>query len=254
MKTIQQLRLIALMAIIPLFALTAQDKTKMYWIHVDHVKPSMVGEYEAVTKELVKHCTDHNFKGGDWITLSSIDNDYSFIAPIDNYSELGNNTFAELYEKVGDEKMNALWTKMNQCYTDHEDYILHLDPELSYQPGGINQAPAGMNYRNNRMFYVSPENYSKANELAGKFKELYTKKESKLHYRVYKSGFGADGTYFMVAVAASNPASYESMTYENNKLLGAEGQALFGELMSLIDKTETIQGWIRPELGYTAKK
>ena len=250
MKTTKLLGLLLLWLVIPFSFLFGQETIKSYWIHQDNVKPSMVQEYEKVGKELIQLCKDNNFDSPGWIALVTNDFRYSFISPLESMADLDQNSFGDMYNKVGATKMNQIWSRMDKCYTDHVNYVLDLDVGLSYQPGGISQTPAGQNYRKNTIYYVSPENYEKGNEIAKKFLKLHTDKGSKMHYRVYRSGFGANGTYFMVAVAASDPAAYEKMSEENRKLLGAEGQALFQELMSIISGMETTEGWMRPDLAY----
>ena len=83
---------------------------------------------------------------------------------------------------------------------------------------------------------------------------MFKKKGSKMNYRVYRSGYGADGTYFMVAVAAESAAAYETATAENNKLMGEEGQKLVSRLMGLISDRKTLSGYIRPDLSYMPSK
>ena len=255
MKTKQLLTgLVILLIALPLSGLQAQDKEmKAFWVHEDRVKPSMMAEYEATCKELIEHCKAADLKDNDWITLATSDFRYSYVGPINSMADLDKNPFEAVYAKVGKEKMDDLWARMDKCYDDHVNYILNLDPSISYQPGGINQMPEGLNYRKNTVYYVSPGNYQAANEIAKKFKELYTKKGSKMHYRVYRSGFGTDGTYFMVAIAAENPAAYETMAYENQKLLGEEGAKLNQELLKILSKTETMEGWMRADLSFVNK-
>lgn len=227
-----------------------EKKNQTYYIHEDHVKPSMISEYEAICKELVAACKKYNVTKANWITLASDNFVYSYIGPMENMAELDENIFSELAEGMGGEAMADLFNRMDKCYSDHIDYTLSLDTELSYMPTGITQMPEGQMYRNNVKYYVAPENYAKANEIAKKFKKLYSEKGSKMHYRVYRSGFGADGTYFLVAAAAENPAVFEQMSYENRKLLGEDGAKLNKELLSIMTKMETVQGWMRPDLAY----
>ena len=47
--------IIGLLFIAPL-ALSSQEVPTMYWVHEDHVKPSMIMEYEKSAKELVENC------------------------------------------------------------------------------------------------------------------------------------------------------------------------------------------------------
>jgi len=127
---------------------------------------------------------------------------------------------------------------------------LVLDKKLSYQPGGVNPTPAGKNYRQNWRYHYTPENAKKMNEIAAKFHKLYKEKGSKMHYRLYRSGFGNMGSYFLVAVAAENPSDMDRLTQENRALLGEEGAKLFAELEQLVSKVETVRGYMRPDLSY----
>ena len=74
-----------------------------------------------------------------------------------------------------------------------------------------------------------------------------------MEYRVYRSGFGAGGTYFMVAIAGKDVLTYENMGAENDKLLGEEGGKVFGQMMKNISKMEEISGSMRPDLAPSAK-
>ncbi|MGB5463078.1 MAG: hypothetical protein WBM92_06910, partial [Aureibaculum sp.] len=64
----------------------AQDQAerKIYRVHEDQVKLSMVSEYEAIVKELVALVQKHKLPDLHWITLVSSDSRYSFVSPIKN--------------------------------------------------------------------------------------------------------------------------------------------------------------------------
>lgn len=227
------------------------DDYQMYNVHEDHVKPSKVAEYEQIGKELIAELKKHQIKGVNWISLATDDFRYAFLSPINKLGELDSNMFAELEEKMGEGKLGKLFERMDKCYSDHNNYVLVLDKKLSYMPEGITQVPEGENYRENSIYYFSPENQSKAMELAQKYKDLYSKMNSKFPYRIYHSGFGAGGTYILVAMAAKDPADFYQKQMANSDLLGDEGLKLQKELLQIIDKSEMMVGWIRPDLGYT---
>lgn len=246
------------MAAIILAALTinisiAQDGKQMYTVHVDHVKPSMMSQYEGVCKELLAKCKEHGFEQ-PWLTLVTDEFDYFYVTPIENMAELDENPFANLAKKMGEKELGMLFNNMDKYYDDHVDFTIILDKELSYMPGGITQTPQGQPFRKNTFYYFNPENAKAAEQLAKDFKALYTKIGSKINYRVYRSGYGADGTYFMVAVAAASPAEYEASTATNNQLMGSEGQQLFGRLMDLISERKIVSGYVRPDLSYAPPK
>ena len=253
MKTLKMTLVATVVTLLAINVSTAQDGPQMYSVHVDHVKPSMMAEYEALGKELIEKSKTHGSNYG-WLALATDEFDYYFISPINDMAQLDGNPFAELSKKMGKGELGKLFDKMDKYYDDHVNYVISLDKELSYMPEGITQTPAGQPFRKNTMYYVTPENYKAAEQLAKDFKALYTKKGSKVNYRVYRSGFGTDGTYFMIAIAAASPADYETSTAENNELLGAEGQQLYGRLMSLISDRKIISGWIRADLSFTPSK
>jgi hypothetical protein len=55
--------------------------------------------------------------------------------------------FETLAEKMGADNLNDLSTRMDKCYEIEHNYMLELDKELSYMPGGITQTPEGEDYR-----------------------------------------------------------------------------------------------------------
>ncbi|MFO8146427.1 MAG: hypothetical protein ACQEWG_16480 [Bacteroidota bacterium] len=243
---------ILLLFLIHSFILPAQESedSQMYWIHEDRTKPAMSIKQESVDKELIAALKQHEITDISWFTLVSEDYRYFYISPIENMAAFDENPFGSLSEKMGQKETAQIFDKYNDCYEAHGDYVIILDKNLSYQPDGINVTPVGKNFRNNTLYYFTPDKAGKAEELARKFKELYAKKDSKLHYRVYRSGFGVMGSYFMVAEAAESPEDYERMIVDNRLLLGQEGVELFRELEETISDIEVMRGYIRPDLSY----
>lgn len=221
----------------------------MYVVHEDHVKEGQQDKHAKSDKALLKAFKDQNIKEMSWITFAADDNRVMYLTPIDNFAELDKNPFEDLKKKVGDESFQNLMDAYKGTYTKHGDYILRLDKELSYMPDGITQTPEGKNYRELNYYHIPPGEGEKAEELAKKVKKMYTEKNSKVHYRLYKSGFGTMGYYFMVAVAAESPEDMEQLRKENMDLLGDEGKALFDEIENTVSKREVVKGYLKPELS-----
>ena len=211
-KILKTTLLIAIMVMAP-FISNAQD---MFRIHEDVVKLSKVMEYESVVKEIITLVKKHNLQDADWFTLASNDSRYMYISSLANMAELDKPSFVEsLVEKEGKEVVSNLFNRMDKCYDTELDYVLRLNNELTYMPNGFTQTPEGENYRNNHLLYVSPGNRSIMKEKMKAVKELFESKGSKMHYRVYNSGFGTDGEYYMVAVAAKDAEDYARKSKEN---------------------------------------
>lgn len=244
-----------LLIIAPFFSRAQEEKSfQAFWVHEDRVKPGMTDTYEKVTKDLVAALKEHNVQDIQWITLRTNDNTYLSISPINSMADLDKNGFATLSEKMGADKMGALFNRYSETYNKHGDYIIYLNKELSYQPGGISQTVEGENYRIMYYNYVSPENDKAFAETLKKIKAAFEKHNSKMHYRVYKSGFGAMGPFYMVAVASEGEAQGAQRGDENWELMKDDFGPLLNELNKHTRKMEEKRGWMRPDLAYKPAK
>lgn len=234
----------------------AQDKKEVqaYWIHEDRVKPSMSDEYEQVAKDLVAACKEHNIEGTQWLTMKLNDNSYLYISPINNMADLDKNDFAILGEKMGADKMAALFARFDPTYNEHGDYVVYLHKNLSYMPDGVSQTVEGQNYRTLYYNYVTPENDKGFVETLKKIKASFEKHNSKLHYRVYRTGFGVMGTYYMIAVAAANNLESAKTGDENWNTMKDDFGPLLKEMSNHTWKTNQKRGWMREDLQYIPAK
>ena len=121
-------------------------------------------------------------------------------------------------------------------------------------PGGVSQTVKGENYRTMYYHYVTPENDKAFVENLKNIKEAFEKHNSKIHYRVYKTGFGVMGTYYMVAVAAENEVGSAQKGDENWKVMKDDFKPLLKEMNKHTWKVEEKRGWMRDDLGYAPAK
>lgn len=256
MKTKSITGFLLLFMLIPFMGIHAQDKEhlQMFMVHEDRTKPAMAKKHESIDKELIGAMRQNEIGDLSWITLVTEDFRYMYISPIESMAALDKDPFAGLTQQIGQRETKKIFDKYDDTYDEHGDYILILDKNLSYQPGGINTTPVGKNFRHIAMYYYTPANANKAEDLAKKFHELYTKKNSQLDYRLYRSGFGVMGSFFWIVTAAESPEDFERMREDNRELLGQEGETLFNQLAQTISKVEIIRGYIRPDLGYQPGK
>ncbi|MEP6262082.1 MAG: hypothetical protein ABJ092_10925 [Gillisia sp.] len=241
--------LLFLMSFMGLLAQEEQDM-QMFLVHEDRTKPAMAKKHETIDKELIGAMRQNEINDFSWITLVTEDFRYIYISPLDKMADLDKDPFASLSEKIGQRETKKIFDKFNDTYEEHGDYILILDKKLSYQPGGINTTPVGKNYRHITMYHYTPANAEKAEDLAERFLDLYTKKNSQMDYRLYRSGFGIMGSFFWVVTAAESPEDFERMREDNRQLFGQEGESLVDKLLQTVSRIEVIRGYIRPDLGY----
>ncbi len=227
-----------------------EGENQAFWIHEDQVKPSMMNEYEKVSKDLVTACKENNVKDMQWSVASMYDGTYLSITPIENLGDVQNMNFEDLREKVGDDKFNKMFENFNKCYDNHGDYITVLIPNLSYMPDGLSMTTEGQDYRVWHRLDVTPANMQK---VAGKLKELkdlYAANNSKMHYRIYRSGFGNVGDYYVAVISAKDAMDYATRSAENQELIGDAGRKLFDEMFEYVDAYTVKRGSMRPDLAY----
>ncbi|TBW28915.1 hypothetical protein [Gramella sp. KN1008] len=227
-----------------------EAKNQAFWIHEDRVKPSMLAEYEQVAKGFADTCKKHALKDVQWATASMDDGTYLYISPIQNMADLDKNSFAPLREAMGDEEFSKIFQNFDKCYDSHGDYITVLNSELSYMPDGLTTETPGKDYRVWHRMDVTPSNIQNLRGKMKELKELFASKGSPMHYRVYHSGFGAMGNYYVAVVSAKDAQDYDRMAAENDELLGKEGQQLFEEMFKYVDAYSVKRGGMRPDLAY----
>ena len=255
MKLLKLSLITLVMLTLPVLSFAQEENSyQTYWIHEDRVKPGMTDEYEQIAKDLVAACKEHNVQETRWLTLALNDNSYLYVTPINSFAELDKTGFETLSEKMGADKLNALFARFNSTYDEHGDYIVYLNKNLSYMPDGVSQTIEGQNYRTMYYNYVTPENNKGFVETMKKMKAAFEKNNSKIHYRVYKTGFGVMGTYYMIAVAAENNLDSAKKGDENWKAMKDDFEPLLKEMSKYTWKTDEKRGWMRDDLGYMPAK
>lgn len=247
------LKRLLILAIALFLTPNAMHAQQMFHVHEDVVKPSMTMEYEAVLQEVGELLKENPLEDVNMLVLQSFNNHYYYVQSISAMADLDKpSPVAQLAEKAGKEKVGALFNRMDKCYDVEKDYIIILDNDLSYMPNGMTQTPEGENYREQYKIYVTPANGTVVREKMKAIKALYAQKGSKSHYRVYRSGFGADAAFYLVSISAKDEMHMAEKSIANEELLGEDGKNAMRDLFIHILKMEEIEGKIRPELGTTS--
>ena len=256
MKTLKNTMLTLIMLALTIGLAQAQDddRYQTFLVHEDQVKPSMTDEYEKISREFVALCKQHDIKDVSWLAASTSDGRYWTVSKIDNMADLDKRPLDALRDKIGKEAFGEIFKKFDKCYDTHGSYTIVLDKELSYMPDGLSLTQEGQNYRRWHYLRITPDNRSNLAEKLKTLKELHTKKGSKVHYRIYYSGFGTMGEFAMAAVSAKDGVHYEKRSAENRELLGEEGKKAFDDLLSVVDEYEVAIGSIDPDQGYTSSE
>lgn len=253
MKLLQKMMAVVFCLFTSIGLWAQENKNQAFWIHEDKVKPSMISEYEKASKDFVALCKEHDLKDLQWNIAQMDDGTFLSITPIQELADIQKMSFQPLREKLGDEKFSKIFQDFDKCYNKHGDYVVILNDELSYMPEGLTAETPGKDYRVWHRMEVTPANIQ---NLKGKMKELKTlfaNKGSEMHYRIYHSGFGNVGNYYVAVISAKDAQDYDRMSAENDKLLGAEGQKLFDEMFQYVDSYEVKRGGMRSDLAFRGK-
>lgn len=247
MKTIKLTLLLAMMVFFIPKSMSAQQ---MFHVHEDVVKPSMTMEYEAVLAEVTKLIKEHPLENVSMLVLQGDNNSYYYVRPISSMAVLDEpSPVSQLATKAGGDKVWPLFERMDKCYDIEKDYIITLENDLSYMPDGMTQTPEGENYREQYKIYYSPENRAAIKESMKAIKDMFVNKGSKMHYRVYSSGFGTDSEFYMVSIAAKDELDMATKGKANQELMGDEGQQTMFNMFQKVRSMENIEGMMRPDLG-----
>lgn len=247
MKTIKLTLLIAVMV---LFVPKTMNAQQMFHVHEDVVKPSMTMEYETVLAEVGKLIKEYPLENTTMLVLQGDNNSYYFVRPISSMADLDNpSPVSQLATKAGGDKVWPLFERMDKCYDIEKDYIITLDNELSYMPNGMTQTPEGENYREQYKIYFSPENRGAVKESMKAIKDMFVAKGSKMHYRVYKSGFGTESEFYLVSIAAKDELDMATKGKANQDLMGEAGQQTMFSMFQKVRSMENIEGMMRPDIG-----
>ncbi len=241
----------ALLIVLLCFTVHFSQAQQRYQIHEDNVRPSMVGEYEKTSKEFLDACKQYNPKTS-WSLATSSDFKYSWISPMENFAELDERPFTEMAKAMGDDWKN-IFSNFDKCYDSHRDYILTLSESLTFMPEGSEAAQEGQNHRHWYYLYYTPENAAKLYDAMKGVKDMFVNKNSKLYYRIYRSGFGSPESYYLVAISSNDEIDAATSGKANEAVLGDERKAVFGNMMHYISRFEELTGDMRPDLAYSNK-
>ncbi|GAA4231360.1 hypothetical protein GCM10022291_03650 [Postechiella marina] len=225
---------------------------KMYLVHQDNVKPSMLNQYEETSKEFITASTKHNLQTS-WITVSTSNLNYFYLTPIKNFAELDVDPFADMAKAMGDD-FSKLFKKFNACYDTHGSYIISLNEKLSYMPENESSSSEDENYLDFLYLYYTPSNAEKIRENISAVKDMFTSKKSKNYYRIYQGVFGQLENYYLVVISSKDEIDSATKSINNKEVLGPERIETFRKLLKYTSRIEEYTGQMRPDLYYFSNK
>ena len=232
-----------------------ESANKLFTVHEDVVKPSMVAEYEKATKAFQEALAKHDMPGLQNVVVQNDQMVYSYLTEIENMATLDERPFRDLKEKMGDEAFDAMFDAYKGTYVSHRNYMIRLRADLSYMPEGAADGGGGeMNFRHFDFAHFNPGKSDEAREIAKEWVTLYESKKSPMGFRTYTGDLGTNISTYTWVRWAKSAADFYTQEEKNRELLGEEGENLWNRTLAVMDKFEHNNGRVRLDLSYIPKE
>ncbi len=230
-----------------------EQKSELFLIEDEIVKPSKIADLEAALKEMVAYSTQHKYPY-PWYTYSDDNYHYYYVMPIKDYADITNifKTWAELGEKVGDP-----WQAMMKKYLKAYEYVklgvIRTRADLSYVPENPRLKSGEEVYIRWGFCYVQPDKVGEFEEIMKEWVALFKKKNIADGFDTFIGDLGTDMPFYFWAEYGKSPADFFSHSEKNMEIFGDEAMKLWMRTLALLRQFENIGGMFRPELSYMPK-
>jgi hypothetical protein len=246
---------VSLALLLPSGAALAQGQTpqgQLWALHQETVKPSMVAQYEAASKEFVAAVSKYRPAADfGWIALASEQYVYTFVTPIKDWNGLNGieQAFMAVGKKMGMEKWMDLWKRGFAPVESVREVV-------AFEPAGSGYRPASPRLKDEEIvffhydfYYVMPGHEEEADAVARDFAALFKKKNIPDGYRLYKALSGPELPLIVVQVGARDGADYYASNARALAALGEEGQALFARAFAITRRFDSHNARLRLDLS-----
>ncbi len=236
-------------------AQTEEQKDQLLFVNEFTVKPSMVKEFEACSKEFVALCNQHKHPYSH-MAYSINDFHYIVVFPLENYADITSWDKAtnELGKKAEKEQWQALWKRMENSYEYYHSSMVYLIPELSYTPENPRLKSGEGNFIFWDIYYLHPGKEKEFKDILKKWISLCKSKNITERFNILRGDIGTDNPVYAFTGRAKDAADFYTQNAKMWELLGEEGGELYRKMLPFIRKNEVKQGWLRSDLSYAPKE
>ncbi|HVR44373.1 MAG TPA: hypothetical protein VMS56_13125 [Thermoanaerobaculia bacterium] len=251
-------RLPSSLALIVLVALplAAQEMPQFEWsaIYEEDVKPSMLAEYEAGTKKMIKDFNDKKLVSPYlyWDAYARDDSSYIFVIPLADPGDLGkmNAAWMGAMGSMGEAWMKEMMSNATKITNSYASILVARRPDLSYMPENPRLTPAEAKYVHHDYYYLIPGKEMEAEQLARDWAAALKKANFRSGFTVFQAMMGDDLPAWAVSTTAKDAVDWASINQSIPAALGADqAKALNDRLRNLIRKHERGVLTHRPDLS-----
>lgn len=246
--------LFLLLAPVLAFAQATPPKPQLYWIHEEIARPSMLAQYETVTREILTAFTekkaDPKVFGMQLFTTN--DFHYVYVVPISSWGAMDSwdANWKAIGDSIGKEKWKDLMTRGNSAMASYNDFIVMRRDDLSYAPATPRLKTDEHRYFRWEFYYLDPARAEESEQLAKDYAALFKAKNIGDPFTIFMAVSGHDLPLLIVAVPGKSEADFAAEDDRVNATLGNDVRPLQQRALAITRKFEVKEGTFRPELSY----
>ena len=156
------------------------------------------------------------------------------------------------YNKKTGGKSKELDEQSQKCVSHTSTSIAVFRPDLSYLPEEPAFTPdfSKPYFSKVYVYYIKPDKYEQAVEVARKMKAMHEQKEASMAYRVYERICGDGLPAVAVVMSAENEVQLIDVSKKSMEKLGEDFTKLMNEMFGVINRIETIERTYVPGASY----
>jgi hypothetical protein len=227
---------------------------ELYYVHIDHVRPSKFVEYEKATKRMISEFAAYsiNPEKVHFGCVSGPELGYAYVVPLESFAAMDSmrDDWVEAVGQIGMERWKELRKGAEATIDRQEGFHVRYRPALSYEPEDPRVKLEDSTYINYGFYYAMPGTQHEIDELCKAYAALHARHGLRSTWRVYSAATGADLPLYVVAHYGTSPESFHAEVAATKAKLGAEARAIGMKIMAHLRRIERKDGWRRPDLSY----
>ena len=228
----------------------------MFYVHEEVAKPSMIGEYEKVSKEF-----GAMMRGAGipfyFDAFSTSDFHYYFILPMTSAGDVDKIMqifMVDLPRKVGAAKVADVMRRGGATMEKTHEWIVMRRDDISYMPAKPRLKPEEMEYVRYDFYYIKPGMEMEVDAIANDWKAALIAANINDGFTVYQPMVGGDLPLVVVTTGGKSAADLEMQQAKMLEALGEKGRALNEKTFAVVRRFETKIGRVRPDLSNPAPR
>ena len=236
------------------FAQAAPPKPELYLIHEEVARPSMLAQYETVTRDFLNAFTEKKADPKVFGMRLYMTNDlhYIYVVPISSWGVMDAmpQNWMTISQAIGKERWRDLMTRGNAAIYSFNDTMSQRRPDLSYVPANPRLKPEEQNFVHLSFYYIDAAKTDEAEQVAKDYVALSKAKNISDPFTIYEAKSGTDLPLYVVAIPAKSASDFYATDDKNRATMGAEARALDARALAYTRRLEFRDATFRPELSY----